>query len=292
MNGNLSNQTTDILWNIPCIEAVIGNEITETDVADITVSKYNAQFHGKHVHLIEPALPPGALTVRNGIMVASPEMLFLELACKLSIHRLILLGMQLCSHPPGLPSSAITTKQKLCTFLAKTTGRRGHRKAIRALKYVENGSASIMESLTFMFLGLPNALGGYGLNGAVFNHEIKLTSEAKTHLGQGRCFLDLYYKKVKLGVEYESYTFHSSPSELGKDALRTAVLRRKGIKMMSLHTIQLYDKDACRDFAYNLAARLGKRINIRTKKFDEMHTILRELLPDGKLDTEQKNTIF
>jgi hypothetical protein len=30
---------------------------------------------------------------------------------------------------------------------------------------------------------------------------------------------------------------------------------------------------------FNLASRLGKRIQIRTKKFDEMHTLLRALLP-------------
>ena len=49
-----------------------------------------------------------------------------------------------------------------------------------------------------------------------------------------------------------------------------------------MSTIQLYNKDACRDFAYNLAARLGKRISIRTEKFDKMHTVLRDLLPDSK----------
>ncbi len=151
-------------------------------------------------------------------MVASPELLFLELASKLSIHRLILLGLQLCSHPPGLPSMAITTKDKLDTFIAKTAGYRGNRKALQTMKYVENGSASIMESLTYMILGLPYTLGGYGLHGAVFNREIRLKGEAKIRLGQDRCFVDLYYKQEKLGVEYESFTYHSSPTEQGKVA--------------------------------------------------------------------------
>lgn len=36
---------------------------------------------------------------------------------------------------------------------------------------------------------------------------------------------------------------------------------------MQFNTIQLYNQDACRDFAYHLAARLGKRMQIRTKLF-------------------------
>jgi very-short-patch-repair endonuclease len=139
-----------------------------------------------------------------------------------------------------------------------------------------------MESLAFMILTLPHALGGYGLGGAVFNHEIKLRDEAGKRLGQKRCFADLYYKPAKLAVEYESFAFHNSPSEQGKDMMRSAILERQGVEVMHLSTIQLYDKDACKDFVFNLASRLGRRIQIRTKKFDEMHALLRALLPAGK----------
>lgn len=284
MKEYLSHLSAAITWDIPYIDAVFGKKISESDALDITVTKANARFrnNGKKVHSCELALPIDAVISRNGRMVASPELLFLELACKLSIHRLILLGIQLCSHPPGLPSLAITTKQKLNTFLSKTAGHRGHRKATQAVKYVENGSASIMESIAFMILALPHSLGGYGLNGAIFNYKIKLNSEARMRLGQNRCFADLYYRHAKLAVEYESFAFHNSPLEQGKDLIRSAVLERQGIGSMRLSTIQLYDREACKDFAYNLAARLKKRIRIYSKRFDEMHVLLRDLLPDGK----------
>ncbi len=287
MDGYLSNLTAAVLWDIPYIEAVIGRKITEGDVEEITVSDYGARFYavGKTVHSSKLDLPDNAVVIKNGRKAASPELLFLEFACKLSIHRLILLGLQLCSHPAGKASGAITTRQKLEAFLSKTAGHLGQRKALRAVKYVENGSASIMESLAYMILRLPHALGGYGLNGAVFNHEVRLSGEAKKRLGQDNCFVDLYYRHKKIGVEYDSCAFHSKPSEIGKDAVRSSILRRKGINMMHLSTIQLYDRNACRDFAYNLAACLDRRIQIRTKKFDEMHTLLRELLPERKSDT-------
>ena len=281
------------MWDIPCIEAVIGTENAKGVDTDFTVPSNDARFYtkGVNVYTTKLALPNGAVTVRNSKMVASPELLFLELARKLSIHRLILLGLQLCSHPQGLPCDAITTKQKIAAFLAKTVGHRGHPKAIRALRFVENGSASIMESLSYMILVLPHALGGYGLSGAVFNHKIKLKGEARIRLGQDHCFVDLYYKYAKLGVEYDSYAYHSSPSELAKDAVRSAVLNRMGVKMLHLSTIQLYDRGACRDFAYILAARLGKRICIRAKKFNEMHTLLRELLPNKNSNADKLSDV-
>lgn len=284
MKEYLSYFSAAVFWNIPYIEAVLGSEIAETDPVDFTVSERSArsQKKGRRIHLCELALPAGAVISRNGTMVASPELMFLELACKLNIHRLILLGLQLCSYPPGNPSGAITTKQKLKTFLAKTSGHRGHLKALRAVKYIENGSASVMESMAYMILTLPHTLGGYGLDGAGFNHEIKLKDEAGKRLGQKRCFTDLYYKPAKLAVEYESFAFHNSPSEQGKDVMRSAILDRQGVDVMRLSTIQLYDKGACMDFAFNLASRLGKRIQIRTRKFNEMHALLRALLPAGK----------
>lgn len=221
--------------------------------------------------------------MKSGKKIASPELLFLQLASQLEIHRLILLGLQLCSHPPGKPSNAITTKQKLKTFLGKVSGHRGHKKAVRAVKYIEDGSASIMESMAFMILALPHVMGGYGLGDAVFNYEIKLKDDAVKRLGHKRCFADLFYDHAKLAVEYESFAYHNSPSVQGQDLMRDTTLDRHGIKVMHMSTIQLYNKDACKDFAINLASRLGRRIQIRTKKFDEMHLLLRALLPEKKL---------
>ena len=113
------------------------------------------------------------------------------------------------------------------------------------------GAASHIEDMDFM---------------AAFNYEISLRDEAE-RLGQKRCFVDLYYKQAKVGVEYESFKFHSSPSEQGKDSVRSAILEKQGIEMMHLSTIQLYDPDAFRDFAINLSRHLNKRIYIRAKKF-------------------------
>jgi len=281
MKKYLSHYSAAKLWEIPYVEAVLGSKITESKEVHFTVSRRNTMWEtkGYKIHWCKVALPAKSVLPRNGMMVASPELVFLQLARELDIHQLILLGLQLCSHPPGDPIVSITTKQKLNTFITKASGHQGRRKALRAIKYVENGSASIMESIVYMILTLPHALGGYGLSGAKFNCEIKLSNEAGKRLGQRRCFADLYYKSAKLAIEYDSFSFHNSPSAQGKDSIRSAILHRHGIEVMHFTTIQLYNERACADFAFNLASRLGKRIHIRTKKFDEMNEQLRALLP-------------
>ncbi len=287
MEKYISHSSAAEMWDVPYIEEVLGNA-GNTDLVDITVSAHKARYRTKNkkIHSSELVLPAGAVILHKGEMVACPELVFLELASSLSIHRLILLGLQLCSHPPGKPSGAITTKQKLNSFLEQARGHFGHRKALRAAKYIENGSASIMESIAYMILTLPHSLGGYGLSGAAFNYEIVIKNKAEMRSGHIRRYADLYYRQAKLAVEYESFAYHSSPSELGKDAIRSALLESKGIEVMRLSTIQLYDREACRVFAFNLANRLGKRMQIRAKGFNHMNLLLRELLPDRKPVTE------
>ncbi len=286
MNRYISHYSATAFWNIPYIESVLGYKANVTDMVDITVSRRKERSGKKNevIHFSKLDLPSGAVILKDDLKVASPELLFLQLGSKLDIHREILLGIQLCSHPPGEPTVAITTKRKLKNFIAKTPRHRGCQNALQALRYIENGSASIMESLAYMILTLPHTLGGYGLYGAVFNHEIKLAESGIARLGQKRCFADLYYKSHRLAVEYDSFTFHSSPMMQGKDIVRSAILERQGVDVMSLSTIQLYSKEPCMDFAQNLASRLGRRIQIRTKKFNQMHEHLRKLLPSGGLD--------
>lgn len=271
-------------WNIPCLEDVLGAEYiskNHSNSADITVTDWNTSYQQKrHIrHLCGMALPRGAVVRCGEIFIASPELVFLELACELDIHRLILLGLQLCAHPPGKSVMAVTTKRKLETFLKKTAGHRGHKKASRALKYIESGTASIMESIAFMILTLPHLQGGFGLHGARFNQEIPLDSKAKRQLGQNRCFVDLFYEKEKLAVEYDSFAHHSSPFAQGKDLQRAAALERLGIDTIRLGTTQLYDRRACEELAQNIAVRLGRRIRVRSKGFQAAHEELRKRLP-------------
>jgi hypothetical protein len=285
MNEYLSHRSAAEYHNIPALEAVLpGAEgVPARGVTDVSFPKHAGRFRvrGTRVHASALALPRGAVVARRdgGGLVASPELVFLQMAQALDIQRLILLGLQMCAHEPGHQETAITTKKRLAAFVAKSKGHRGYRKAMRAAKYVEDGSWSIMESLAFMVLTLPHALGGYGLSGAAFNHEVALDRRSGSRLSQDRCFVDLYFEKARLAVEYQSHQHHATAAAQGRDMERAGILERLGVRVMMLSTIQLYREDACRDFAFNLAARLGRRIRIRTKQFAPMHASLRALFP-------------
>jgi hypothetical protein len=281
MERYLSHFSAADYWNVPQLRVIISELAYEEGKSHYTYLNPRGGWKRRGIitHTSNLTLPTSAIISDKGTKVASPELVFLQLANRLSIHRLILLGLQLCSHPPGRPSKAITTKHKIQNFIKKTQGHRGYKKASRAVKYVENGSASIMESLTFMILTLPHFLGGFSLGKPTFNYEIKLSSEGGERLRQRRCFVDLYYKEAKLAVEYDSFAFHNRPADHGKDAIRSGILARQGIEILSLNTIQLYEEEACEDFAYNLASRIGERVQIRTEKFETMHGELRKLLP-------------
>ncbi|MDR1778737.1 MAG: endonuclease domain-containing protein [Clostridiales Family XIII bacterium] len=290
MKKFVSHNSAAEYWQIPYMTSVLhptsGDKLapTENEHYGVTCRKDRRPSADYHCHLNSVALPPDAIVNTQDRQVASPPLVFLEYASILPFHSLVLLGLQMCSHPPGKPELALTTKQQLSAFVEEMNRRkvrrlRGQPRALKALKYIENGSDSIMESLTFMLLTLPQVHGGYGLKGACFNHEIPLTPTAQRRLGQRRCFVDLYYPAARLAVEYDSFKHHSTPAEQGKDMLRASALERQGISVMPLSPLQLYDKLSFEEFAYNLAARLGKRIRNEAKNFDTAHGKIRALLP-------------
>jgi len=181
MNAYLSHLSAAIHWEIPCLEAIPSLGCGAAPVREYTVGARKDAWRckGEAIHLCEHALPDGAVLQRFGEWVASPELVFLQLAGRLTLPETILLGLQLCAHPPGNPEAAITTKENIAAFLGKTAGHKGHKQAAKAARHLENGSASVMESLAYMILTLPHTLGGYGIDGAVFNQPIELGTEAR-----------------------------------------------------------------------------------------------------------------
>jgi len=276
-----SHYTAAHAWSIKNLDVIFAGYEDDAQQNHITyVCKSERRFTtGQVTHLCTRLLPAGAVVSRDEKFIASAELVFLQLANQLDIHRTILLGLQLCAYPPGQSDKALTTKQKLINFSLKMKGHRGTRRALQALRYVKNGSASIMESLAYMKLALPNFLGGYGLSDLQLNYEIHLKNEKRRYPSQQRYFVDIYYKDAKLAVEYDSHKHHQSPLEQGRDAMRAAILEKQGISVVSFKTIQLYNEDAFQDFAENLAKRLGKRIRIKSVSFHPMSQRLQELLP-------------
>ena len=199
--------------------------------------------------------------------------MFLQLARTLDMHRLILLGTGLCAQPGGPNTRQITSVKRLRTFCHSVKGHWGRRKALQALKYVEDGARSEPEAMLFLFLRLPHRLGGFAVDGAVYNHQIWVRGRA--------FFADICFPEERVIVEYNSHAFHASQGEAKRiaDLERKRLLEAAGWTVIIIETDDLYDLVNFRLKIREIARALGRRIRIRSSRFQTLFSRLRDLLP-------------
>lgn len=280
----LSHISAALHWDIPCLHVVLGYPSKEsmllkqaTEHRCYNQNNMRTESSRKKAYVRSLPLPKKAILYNAGDFVASPELVFLDLASQLSFHQTLLLGMQLCSSSPN-GSDPLTTTKKLISFLGTCKSHKGKKPALVAAKYLVDNSWSIMESLLCMMLSLPCRHGGYGLDGVELNHCIGLRKKSdwqKTN----KVFADLLWRQARLVVEYDSYEFHNTVNSWVKDSRRATVLERNGYKTLSLNTAQIYSDVAMAEAAHAIAAHLGRRIRVRTPRFLEQKALLRGLLP-------------
>jgi hypothetical protein len=209
------------------------------------------------------------------------------MATKLNLINLIQLGFELCgtyslpahSEPyvaktqesldKGFVScEALTNVKKLAGLISKLSGIHGHKRAMRALQFVADNSASPMETKLTMFLTLPYRLGGYGLPMPLLNPRIEGSSY--------RC--DLFWPKVKLAVEYDSDQFHTGADRIARDSMRRNDLALLGITVVTVTRQQVRNSVRFRETATLLSKHLEKRLQFRDPVFSECHFALKALL--------------
>lgn len=287
MESYLSHFSAARLWDIPYLHVVLGYHSSEQMLSDqkapvqrtcLNRAKRTRPSSIESHYKVLP-LPSEAVLIHKNELVASPELIFLDVAKDMDFHRAVLLGMQLCASDTTR-REPLTTKAKLESFLEKCRMHHGYKAALLATRYIADNSWSVMESLLYLLLTLPNQYGGYGLKGAVLNHEIKM-KRMKEWKQEERFIADLYWKEAKLVVEYDSYTFHNNSASWMKDSRRIATLERNGHKTLSITTSQLYDDQAFYEAALVISKLLKKRISIRTSQFEDQKRLLRKLLPKG-----------
>ncbi|NMA18848.1 MAG: hypothetical protein GX939_08935 [Clostridiaceae bacterium] len=205
--------------------------------------------------------------------VCTLPLVFLQMANEYSIHKLIFLGLQICSYQQS--QRPLCSKKELASCAKELCGHRGRRKALRALRYIEEGSRSPMESYLYMFLRLPNALGGCGITTLQFNTRITTKKTGKLY------YADLYVPSHKLIIEYDSRDFHNNEKSFSRDKIRATSLSAEGYQVVSVCFEQLAKIHHFETLALDIASRVGKKIRIRARKFFEGFTALMDLLLQG-----------
>lgn len=254
-------------WKVPHLRGNI--ELKDTTFPlEYVVFTSKPLYRPQRARLHTCRIPGAEKYTRQG--VCALPLVYLQVANDYSIHELIYLGLQLCSYREKQPPLCTVKELRQCA--EELQGHRGRRKALRAIRYLDEGSRSPMESILYMMLRLPNALGGCGFKEIRFNHRIKLKKSRRVY------YADLYVPSCKLDIEYDSQTHHNQPEAFSKDAIRSANLESEGYQMISVRPEQILDLKHFETLARNLSRRIGKQIRIRARKFIESFSALRDLL--------------
>ena len=238
-------------------------------------------------HVLAGEIPQGAFwRVGKNVYVASPELLFVQMATKLPFVELILLGLELCGTYAlradgqfGREDCPIaTTKKQLLSFAERAKGMRGAAIALRALNWVVDGSNSPMESALMLFLCLPIRMGGYAFPLPSMNPENKLGKKASRMVGQPSMRCDLHWIKQHVVVEYDSSEEHLNPQQAATDALRANTLGYKDITVISVTPKMIADHVKFDGVAQQLAKSLNVYMNQRKLLYSKARRELREQL--------------
>lgn len=227
-------------------------------------------------HVQTAPLPVGSfVNVGKNLFASSPELTFFQFAQSgTSIATLVAIGDELCgcyriskSASEGFVDALpLTTAAKLRAFAERMGSARGARRAREAARFVANRSASPRETDCCELLCLPRARGGYGLELARMNGEVRVAANGSA--GARRTLhCDLYWPKHRLAIEYESDLHHRSGKAIARDSKRRTSLGSEGVFVVTVTNEQI---TSVRDFdavAHLLAKRMGVRLRIRSDEF-------------------------
>ncbi len=245
-------------------------------------------LRNRYGYSVDTNIPPGSFCKVNDIYaLASPEYLFVQFARKLPFQLLIKLGYELSgTYAPvklsdGLPlqrAVPLTDVSKLRHFVERASSAHGSRAAARALKYIQEKSASARESDFAMTTDLPLRWGGYAMHDFMMNYRVEFDEAAKRMSGRTHAKCDLCWPNVKLDVEYDSDLCHGTNRDALSDKSRANALRHMGYTTIFVTNDQFTDMRTCDELMHDIANLTGHRI--RQKRGDiprtryELHTLL------------------
>ena len=217
-------------------------------------------------HVWSAGFPAGSFVrLRDGLYISSPERSFVEMATELSLVELVRYGCLLCSRyaydgdKRGFRKrTPLTDVRSLRRFVEKSRGCIGSNKALRALRFVADSSASPMETNLVMALCLSRMIGGYGLDLPELNACIEVRTKGLVQRERFEC--DLYWRKRHVAVEYDSGEHHSGNAAETRDSARRSALISQGVTVVSITPDQFFDARKFDESARAVAKLTGKRL--------------------------------
>jgi len=293
-SGILKRRTIGLPKKPPTTEEVISSGLALP--LHILISSADNHWISKYMrhHVLSANMPVGGFVgAEDGLNVSSPEFCYLQMAGQLTLIELIELGYELCGTyslptPDGTQtpelgfykSPPLTSVKKLAAFFDSITGVKGMNKAsaVRALRYIIDGSASPMETKLSILLTLPYRLGGFGLAKPEMNVRIVLSKTAAKSSDKSFYICDFFWPEHNLVVEYDSTRFHTGPQNIADDSKKRIALKMMDISVINITTQQLYKTIDFEKVVISLAKQTGKRLVYKLPDFFDAHYELRKQL--------------
>lgn len=190
----------------------------------VMVASHEARSQAVDVvsHIAEAAeLPAGSFRqLSKGVLVSSPELVFLRMASMLDLEDLVELGFMACGTysmqfsrgGDSIGCPPIMRARDLVDYLGRVKWVRGIRTARRAARLVLDGSNSPRETHCALQLGLPALLGGLGCSSPRLNRRVPV--------GDTAICPDFYWPEKKLVGEYNGGD-HGTLESMLRDARRS-----------------------------------------------------------------------
>ncbi|HAM15973.1 MAG TPA: hypothetical protein DCP91_08990 [Eggerthellaceae bacterium] len=216
--------------------------------------------------------------LKEGLYLASPELVFARMASFVSEAKLALIGIDLCArYYIRTPGNEIcdrdrfaTTPAELADYLKVMPNIAGTSKARRALGEIAENSGSPLESKMFLQFSSPMRKGGFALPFTHMNYDVRAGRLA--HITeQGDFCIDLVNPAMKIGVEYDGEEHHGDAS---RDKRRRNGLASLGYTIFPIDKSVLFDPEATEKAAYQIAQRIGRRIR-KPKNWEAKYAELR-----------------
>ena len=154
------------------------------------------------------------IEVAQGLAISCPELIFLEMAAKMTMERLVMLGHELCgsfSRNPHDPRNGnvmlwcppATSSGRIEEFIRATKWNAQAERALRALSFVSDGAWSPTESIIATMVNLPYEEFGYGLGRCELNKKVDTSVELANAIGKNDRRPDLLFKDAPVGLNYD-----------------------------------------------------------------------------------------
>lgn len=261
----------DPVWEAPCQKSLEDIQkrwgfLRKPIHVAVPQVQFRRNLRSATVHVDRHLVLPGTVWgLDDSTSIVSPAVCVAQFSRELGPVHLAELACALAGLYKFAPSSTgsildahpITTVGEISRMLEKYPSMYGARKALGATGLAIDRLGSPYETILYLLLCLPRALGGYGVPKPVANVEIVPSSFQRGLVSQRSFHPDLLWPEARLVVEYDSRQQHSQPDQADRDARRRNDLETLGYTVVAVTGSIIADESLFDKVALRLRQHLG-----------------------------------